>query len=918
MASMVDDSWVVVDKSNHDSLYLSDDESMGPSAQPRVHIHNNSNNTAAKKTNEALAPELMEWISNAAAETSTTNLSLNGRNTSVSTTSSFRTNSSSAGNRQRRTPRRSSVHATADVSMGCHQGIFFEPNEHHNEGMFVVKVLEVKQVGATKPMNFQCVAQVGEERFVIPPVLSKPTNYNCWSAKMDDTFVFDVSRQFTFNLGVYGTYPHPPKARAKPSLSISRRHFIGTTSSNHNSLHSLLSTSSTRSSKSKLLINGLRKVFRGKNSLDSPANDPAYTGVPTSPLSSHRNSMATVAEDASMMTFDNDDVLMEEATDEMGRNIQVQKHSIPNSPSSEMFPPPPSNNLVNALYGDANMQQYPYQNYPANTAASRISAYLPRSRAQTTTSSHEINYSGPRLRAFSNASSISNSPRPLGELFLDFKVDRREKRRATFTLPVVNQEQVAMRGGSHVEMSVVLEYGIIVNETYEERMERLKEEQRKEEVDKAQRQRQQMEEQWRVIDEQDREIRLRGYLNIFTRSGKASTWKRYWAVLSCSRILFYETEQEEESGQHPIAKVSLFHLHDAGIPESDLVSIGPSGIELKLSPLAMTDRHRRQSAYPRKSEVHDAFTGISRLGVNPMAQSMMVFGSGSTDEANQRTLTSSTIDPAALQDEDDAMLYKYSEWQCRVYFLLDTLADRDLWLHELSNIIVPSAEFARYRARQRKQWKVEEFEQATETLRQCGKELQVFSGQSLTHMSAAHNAYAKKVFADSIGQSSGTRIVSMSAAGICGEFGGNTLTNAKFAPRIISLNNNNNNSGSQQQQQQPRKVSAGQRMPLPLSLCNGDSNSASFKLFKGFEMQPRATKRLRVRRSSSMGNLRKSLEGNSDTSSDDNGGSNNSSSALARRGSGASTVIQVVGKAKERRPGTVSRRFLFVWNINDL
>ncbi|KAJ2370931.1 hypothetical protein IW150_004837 [Coemansia sp. RSA 2607] len=150
MATAVEDSWVVVDKTadgslrakaSHESLYLSDDE---VAAKPRVHVK-------AKRSGDALAPELLEWISNAANESSTA-LPLTNRNSSVSK-SSYRTNSSSAGSKQRRTPRRSSVHATSEVSglvnrRSLGQGI--EGIDMFNEGMFVVKVLEVKQVGATK------------------------------------------------------------------------------------------------------------------------------------------------------------------------------------------------------------------------------------------------------------------------------------------------------------------------------------------------------------------------------------------------------------------------------------------------------------------------------------------------------------------------------------------------------------------------------------------------------------------------------------------------------------------------------------------------------------------------------------------------------------------------------------------------
>ncbi|KAJ2538590.1 hypothetical protein EV175_006448, partial [Coemansia sp. RSA 1933] len=322
-SAQVEDSWVVVDKTtsgtlrakgSQESLFLSDDE--GEAVRARVHVQASklahqtpAGEEPSEESGGALAPELLEWINNAANESST-GLPLANRNTSVSKCS-YRTNSSSAGSRQRRTHRRSSVHATSEVSSllggggsGAQTDALAVPDgvDLFNEGMFVVKVVEVKQVGATKPMNIQCVAQVGDERFVIPPVATQPKGYNTWAAKMNDTFVFDVSRQFTFNLGVYGTHPSPPKPKATSALAsrvslVSRRHgSMARNSMARNSMArnsvalsndsnpSLLSNSSSRTSTK--IKRGLRKIFRNKNGLDSPADDPAYTGysVPSTPV----------------------------------------------------------------------------------------------------------------------------------------------------------------------------------------------------------------------------------------------------------------------------------------------------------------------------------------------------------------------------------------------------------------------------------------------------------------------------------------------------------------------------------------------------------------------------------------------------------------------------------------------------------
>ncbi|KAJ2761751.1 hypothetical protein H4S06_001040, partial [Coemansia sp. BCRC 34490] len=173
-SAQVEDSWVVVDKTtsgnlrakaSQESLCLSDDET--DMARPRVHVHasklahqqtSDDDDNMAAGSGGALAPELLDWINNAANE-STGALPLANRNTSVSKCS-YRTNSSSAGSRQRRTHRRSSVHATSEVSslLGAQQQQqaidsqqpILEGLDMFNEGMFVVKIVEVKQIGATK------------------------------------------------------------------------------------------------------------------------------------------------------------------------------------------------------------------------------------------------------------------------------------------------------------------------------------------------------------------------------------------------------------------------------------------------------------------------------------------------------------------------------------------------------------------------------------------------------------------------------------------------------------------------------------------------------------------------------------------------------------------------------------------------
>ncbi|KAJ2323299.1 hypothetical protein GGI00_005663, partial [Coemansia sp. RSA 2681] len=198
MAS-VEDSWVVVDKTasgtlrakaSNESLCGSDSDSdSGEGAcggGSRVHVR------ADRADAASLAPELLNWLNNSASESSTGLPLVGQRNSTASKSSSFRTNSSSAA--ARGASPRSSIGGDTEDTVA-----------EDAQGTFVVKVVEVRQVGATRPMSLQCAAQVGDERFVIPHVMTRPRDYNTWSARMDDTFVFDVARQFTFNLAVYAT-----------------------------------------------------------------------------------------------------------------------------------------------------------------------------------------------------------------------------------------------------------------------------------------------------------------------------------------------------------------------------------------------------------------------------------------------------------------------------------------------------------------------------------------------------------------------------------------------------------------------------------------------------------------------------------------------------------------------------------------
>ncbi|KAJ2830862.1 hypothetical protein FBU31_002420 [Coemansia sp. 'formosensis'] len=857
MAS-VEDSWVVVDKTasgtlrakaSHESLYASDDDdNVGQSAAgARIHVR------ADRPGASSLAPELMSWLNNAASESSTA-LPLANRNSSTSKCS-YRANSSSAASRQNRlSSRRSSISDPTDTAAES-------SNSHHRcssasldgadclqldalptEGMFVVKVVEVRQVGATRPMNLQCAAQVADERFVIPHVMTRPKDYNTWSAKMDDTFVFDVSRQFTFNLSVYATAVAPtPVQRVAGGLphrlSMATRRHVGRNSIASDSAPSLSTNSGSPTKTTAKIRAGIRRIFGTRPGGEA---DAAYAGY-----------TATGGGDAALGS--DHVVATAEATDDQGRRIEVQQHA----PGLESMA-----DLASALPSEEQQQQQK----PTPARVARLSTLLPtRARTSTVVSAAAAFGRGRAASSVSNASSINSTgsataaaagmTQPVGELFLDLRVERRDKRRATFILPAVNQEQVAMRGGAHVEMAVVLEFGVIVHETNAERQRRL---QRAEAAEAAQ-QRAVAEQKWDAADESDRAPRLRSPLSVFTRSGRLSTWRRYWAELSASHVMFFDSEADIS----PVASVPLLHLAGAGVPSSDLVSIGPGGIELRLSPAAMTDRHRRTSAFPRPHVDHD------------------------------RTLTAANMAAAAAQgtlgkgddNDDDDDMDAFSDWQCRVYLLLDTLAERDRWLGELNTVAVPSAVKARQRMRERR--RAVEAATAAAEQQQPPQQNQAQDGflskhlvvaKALEKMSMAQTAYAKKVFVDS-SASGGHRVVSLSSR-VPDDVDDATLIEASDAVR------------------KPVAMAFGKPATFSLTI-SPDAHP---------QPQPPAKKRLRGgaarRRSNSVADLSSAAI--------------KPTPPLRRKGSGASTVLEVVGKAMERRPGTVSRRFLFVWNVNEI
>lgn len=156
-AAVEEDSWVVVDKGGNntnktgdDSLYY-DEEGDAEAAKSRLHLMEGSKSQVAQQ--QGLAPELLEWINNSV----NSNKEPTSHRNSSASKSSQRTNNSSAGSQNqtaglgRKPRRRSSIHALTEVSNGLDYPLPSSSQiDLHNEGMFVVKIVEVRQTGAAR------------------------------------------------------------------------------------------------------------------------------------------------------------------------------------------------------------------------------------------------------------------------------------------------------------------------------------------------------------------------------------------------------------------------------------------------------------------------------------------------------------------------------------------------------------------------------------------------------------------------------------------------------------------------------------------------------------------------------------------------------------------------------------------------
>ncbi|KAJ1912481.1 hypothetical protein H4219_005588 [Mycoemilia scoparia] len=355
---------------------------------------------------------------------------------------------------------------------------------------------------------------------------------------------------------------------------------------------------------------------------------------------------------------------------------------------------------------------------------------------------------------------VGDSQIPIGEMYLDLKVERKPKRRVRYTLPAFTEKQLMLRGGNNAELLVVLEYGIIVCENTNNNNDnggglQLGVDHSSSSAATAATIHKSIspkksstsltmlllqKKKWEQELAEDKKILAQSFVNIFTRAGRVSIWKRYWVVLTSESISLYShphdfdiekyqnkdraDSKNDEVDAMLLGRISLLNFENASQvynSTTDLISIGPTGIELCFLESAMSERHRRQSAVPRNKQqqvlTSGGGSGVAKgFGFNQLRtgrisklperyqgfarnhhhhhhhrgnNSSLVGGSNT----NSNNFKSSTTTAATTNTNNEP-----SQWQCRVYLLMDTLSDRDRWLDILNSTIKPRTQRARQRA----------------------------------------------------------------------------------------------------------------------------------------------------------------------------------------------------------------------------
>ncbi|RKP38456.1 hypothetical protein BJ085DRAFT_37261 [Dimargaris cristalligena] len=176
-----------------------------------------------------------------------------------------------------------------------------------------------------------------------------------------------------------------------------------------------------------------------------------------------------------------------------------------------------------------------------------------------------------------------------------------------------------------------------------------------------------------------------GHLSLFVRSGKGASWKRFWMVMDKHSLILFHPEHRE--ARPKCGRISLIHLTQVHNPTSEVINLGPYGLELAFSPLSMTDKQRRQSAFPHPVEIKAArqiMLQESVLTDSPCDVSI----DGSPASVRTHTSAVASVDESHLDldqiletmniTEEDTQTF-YSAWRMRVYILADDAQSKSQW-----------------------------------------------------------------------------------------------------------------------------------------------------------------------------------------------------------------------------------------------
>ncbi|KAJ1926671.1 hypothetical protein IWQ60_003613 [Tieghemiomyces parasiticus] len=200
-----------------------------------------------------------------------------------------------------------------------------------------------------------------------------------------------------------------------------------------------------------------------------------------------------------------------------------------------------------------------------------------------------------------------------------------------------------------------------------------------------------------------------GHLSIFVRSGRGAAWKRYWATMDHHALVLYHPEHRD--GRPKCGRISLVHLHRVLTPTSEVINLGPYGLELAFSPLAMTDKQRRQSAFPHPLEIRAArqvllqesaivsttvaLEGPAGAPVSaPSSTGAAPAASPNTSPVSNHSELTMFDEQLDLDDlagqmnlsEEDTRTF-YSSWLMRVYVLADDARSKAEWQAKLDREI---------------------------------------------------------------------------------------------------------------------------------------------------------------------------------------------------------------------------------------